>query len=123
MSDPVTVLIVDDSRAYRQMTRTLLRLSGGTTVVGEAVDGQEALELACKLRPQVILLDVMMPNMDGREALVHITRLCPESKVIMLSACMREEVVQEALDNGAWCYLIKGEGDVVRAIRAAAPQE
>jgi DNA-binding NarL/FixJ family response regulator len=119
----ISVLVVDDSAGFRHMTRVLLKRSTDITVVGEAEDGAEAIERVCELQPQVILLDVMMPKVSGIEALPKILALCPESKVIMLSASSREEVIAEAFQKGAWCYMVKGDCDVPETIRAVVRGE
>ena len=123
MEDSISVLVVDDSVGFRHMTRILLKHSTDITVVGEAADGAEAIERVCELQPQVILLDVMMPRVSGIEALPKIRALCPESKVIMLSASTHEHVISEAFKQGAWCYMVKGDCDVPQAIRAVARGE
>ena len=123
MNNPIKVLIVDDNQTFRRLTRALLEISDGITVVGEAKDGLEAIERACELRPNVILLDVSMPRMDGLQAAARISELCPDGRIIMLSTHDPKCVVQKALRNGAWGYLVKGKSladDIVDAIRVAA---
>lgn len=114
-----TVLLVDDAAAIRAVLRMLLANVRLGEVVGEAENGQQAVELAERLRPDVIILDVHMPVMDGLEALRRINELVPESKVIIYSSY--PEAREEALRLGAFRYVEKGEDpdDVTDAVREA----
>ncbi len=103
----VTVLIVDDQRLVREGIASLLDIQDGLRVVGQAVDGQEAIAQALSLRPDVILMDVRMPVMDGIVATGQITRQLPDCRVIMLTTFDDEEYVIKALRAGAVGYLLK----------------
>jgi DNA-binding NarL/FixJ family response regulator len=118
---PIRVLVVDDHRAVRAAVVDLLAATTDIAVVGEAVDGLDALDLDEELRPDVVLMDVSMPNMHGLEATEILSRRRPSVRVLMLSADVSPGVVQAARDAGAIGFLAKqGRGrDLVGAIRAA----
>jgi two-component system response regulator NreC len=116
------LLIVDDHAVLREGLRLLLDGENGMQVVAEAADGREALRLAEELRPDIILMDVAMPNVNGLEAARLIKECVPESRIIILSVHDREEYVFEALKAGAAGYLLKecGAADIVAAVKAVA---
>jgi DNA-binding NarL/FixJ family response regulator len=103
----VTVLVADDQRLVREGIASLLDIQEGISVVGEAVNGQEAIEKALALRPDVILMDVRMPVMDGIVATAHIHRQLPGCQIIMLTTFDDEEYIVKALSAGAVGYLLK----------------
>ncbi|HVF18832.1 MAG TPA: response regulator transcription factor [Mycobacteriales bacterium] len=96
---PRTVLVVDDAAAMRQDVRGLVDAADGWEMVGEARDGQEAVEMAAALHPQVIVLDQGMPRLQGLEALPHLRSSCPDAHIVMWSTDDRLEAA--ALENGA----------------------
>ena len=102
------VLIVDDAEDIRSLLRLRLERSGSYVVAGEAGDGLDAVEQAKKLQPDVVLLDIAMPRMDGLEALPLIREAVPGVRVIVLSGFSRETLEQDALAAGADRYLLKG---------------
>jgi CheY-like chemotaxis protein len=118
---PIRVLIVDDHAAVRAGLADLMGATGGMVVVGEAVDGYEALALAAELRPDVVLMDVSMPNMSGLEAAHVLTQQQRSVRVLMHSADARGSVVRAAHDAGAVGFLVKGSStsDIIGAIWAA----
>jgi len=118
MSD-VKVLVVDDQRLVREGIASLLSIQEGMSVVGTAVDGQEAVEKALALAPDVVLMDVRMPVMDGIAATVQIRRKLPGCQVLMLTTFDDEEYVVKSLQAGATGYLLKDipAADLAQAIR------
>jgi two-component system, NarL family, response regulator LiaR len=120
--DPIKVLVVDDHWVVRQGLRMFLDLESTITVVGEASDGREAIDLARQLRPDVVLMDILMPHVDGIEAITHIKAEMPRIEVIALTSVLQDGSVSDAIQAGAIGYLIKDtRGDqLVQAIRDAA---
>lgn len=116
------VLIVDDHPLVRSGLRSLLERSGEFNVVGEGSDGYEAIELATLHTPDVILLDVAMPRLNGTDAAQYIREKLPLAGVIMISMHADESYVLRALKSGARGYLLKAspESEVLSAIRAVA---
>ena len=118
----VRALVVDDQQLVRDGIASLLRVQEGITVVGTATNGQEALEQARALRPDVILMDVRMPVMNGVEATVQILREVPSCSILMLTTFDDEEYVRDALRAGARGYLLKDlpAQDLARAVHAVS---
>ncbi|MCA1669711.1 MAG: response regulator transcription factor [Thermomicrobia bacterium] len=104
----MNVLIVDDDRASREGLRELFELRPNITVIGEAINGEEAVNLADALHPDFVVMDVQMPKMDGLEATRQIKRQSPDIRIILLT--MYREYRAAALRSGADAFLIKGEG-------------
>ena len=102
------VVVIDDTPDIRFLLRLTLERDGRFEVVGEAGDGVEAIEAAARLRPDVVLLDLAMPVMDGLEALPEIRKVSPESRVVVLSGFNARQMSAEALSRGASSYLEKG---------------
>lgn len=124
MSDPIRVILADDHDLVRAGFRSLLE-KAGIAVVAEADDGREVLGLAATHQPDVILMDVKMPNLNGLEAAARIVRDYPQVRVVMLSMYANEEYVIQALRAGASGYLLKDSGiaELELAVRAAARGE
>ena len=116
------VLIADDHGIVRQGLRALLEKSGEVSVVGEAADGREAVRLAEELHPNIVLMDIAMPKLNGIDAASQIIGRNPEIGVIILSMHADESYILRALNVGAKGYLLKdsAEGDVLPAVRAVA---
>jgi two-component system response regulator NreC len=104
---PIRVLIVDDHAVLRQSLRYLLEAQGGIEVVGEAANGREAVDLSEKLQPDVVLMDTVMPGLNGIEATRQIRRQQPKTKVLMLTGYLEDEHVAGALKAGASGYVVK----------------
>jgi DNA-binding NarL/FixJ family response regulator len=118
----IRLLIVDDQRLMREGLRTLLELEPDLEVAGEAGDGQEALELFASLQPDVVLMDIRMPVMDGVEATRRLRQGFPEARVIILTTFDDDAYVFDGLRAGALGYLLKdvsGE-ELAEAIRKVA---
>jgi DNA-binding NarL/FixJ family response regulator len=107
MTNPIRLLIVDDQRLMREGLRTLLELEGGVEIVGEAANGQAALEVYAELKPDVVLMDIRMPGMDGVEATRRLCTHWPEARVIILTTFDDDANVFEGLRTGAVGYLLK----------------
>lgn len=118
----IRVMIVDDHGIVRQGLRMYLALDPEIEVVGEAANGQEALEQAERLRPDVVLMDLLMPGMDGLQATAAIRQALPESEVIALTSALDDALIQQAIRAGVISYLLKdtGSDELCLAIRAAA---
>lgn len=122
MPDTIRILLVDDQRLMRDGLRILLELEPGLEVVGEAEDGQAALDAYQELQPTVVLMDVRMPKMDGVEATRRLRQLWPEAVVIILTTFDDDAYVFEGLRAGAVGYLLKdvsGE-ELTQAIHTVA---
>ena len=104
---PVRVLLADDHTLVRAGLRKLLESLPNIEVVGEASDGLELLELAAQLQPQVILMDIAMPGLNGLEATGRITKSLPAVRVLILSMHQNAEYIRQALRQGAVAYLLK----------------
>lgn len=118
----ISVVIADDQTLFREGIKDLLENEKAIEVIGEAADGQEALRLVKKLRPNVILLDIKLPHMDGIEATRQIHRDCPNTNVLILSSFEDEAHVMEAIQAGANGYLSKmlPATELVNALKAFA---
>ena len=117
----VRVLVVDDQRLMRDGLASLLSLQPTVEVVGVAANGQEAVELALALRPDVVLMDVRMPVLDGVSATAEVRRQLPACQVLMLTTFDDDEYIVEALRAGACGYLLKDipAHDLAQAVQAA----
>ena len=120
MSEPIHILLADDHSVMRTGLRLVLERQADFQVVGEASDGREAIALAQQHRPEVVVMDVTMPNLNGIEAARQISSAQPETSIVMLSMHSDEAYVLRALKAGARGYLLKesAESDLIAAIRA-----
>jgi DNA-binding NarL/FixJ family response regulator len=120
----VRILLVDDHPIVRQGLRTLLEGRSGWEVVGEASDGMEALEKIDSLQPDVVVLDVTMPRMNGLEAcrLIHRTRKTSSLEVLFVTQHDSPQMMREALDAGARGYVVKSNAarDLLEAVEAVS---
>src|SRR5438309_10727978 len=119
---PVRILIVDDHEVVRQGLRVSLGVDPALEVVGEAVNGAEAVRLALRLRPDLVLMDLLMPELDGIAATEVIRRELPSTQVVVLTSMLEDESIVRALRAGAIGYLVKDTSapELRRAIKAAA---
>lgn len=106
----VRILVAEDFPTFRRFICSTLEERPGLRVVAEVSDGLEAVQKAAELKPDVILLDIGLPTMDGIEAARQIRRLSPESKIVFLSQETSADIVKEALSTGAHGYVVKSEG-------------
>lgn len=121
MTGPVRVMLVDDHAVVRQGLRTFLDLQDDITVVGEARDGVEALKLVHEVAPDVVLLDLIMPRMDGIETVRRMKAARPQTQIIILTSFGDDQKVFAAIRSGAAGFLLKdvSPGDLAAAIHAA----
>ena len=121
-SNVIQVMIVDDHGMVRRGLSTILKVKADLELVGEASNGQEALEICEQFQPDVILMDLVMPEMGGVEATRLIRERWPRVQVIALTSFQEKELVREALQAGAISYLLKNVSaeDLAAAIRHAA---
>jgi len=119
-AEKIKVLIVDDHQVVRQGLRTFLELHEDISVIGEAEDGRKAVELVRQLEPDVVLMDLVMPHMDGITATQQVRALGSATKVIALTSFSEDDKVFPAIQAGAASYLLKdvSPDDLVEAIRA-----
>jgi DNA-binding NarL/FixJ family response regulator len=116
----VRILVVDDYEPFRRFVCSTLGKRPTLQIVGEASDGLEAVRRAEELKPDLILLDIGLPTLNGIEAARRIRKLAPEAKIIFLSQESSSDVVQAALGLGAWGYVVKAraESDLLAAVEA-----
>jgi DNA-binding NarL/FixJ family response regulator len=117
----IRVLIVDDHTVVREGLRSFLELQDGIAVAGEAAEGEEAIEAAASLQPDVVLMDLVMPGVDGIAAMRALRSRVPHAKVIVLTSFFDEDRLLPAIEAGAAGYLLKNvaPAELARAIRAA----
>jgi DNA-binding NarL/FixJ family response regulator len=118
----IRIVLADDHKLMRSGLRVLLEQQPDLTVVGEASDGREAVALVASQRPDVLVMDIGMPSLNGIEAAAQITQSNPEAAIVMLSMHSDESYVLRALKAGAKGYLLKdsAEADLIRAVHAVA---
>ena len=103
------VLVVDDHQPWRISVRTILKSNPSLLVIAEARDGVEAVEKAVTLRPDLVLLDIGMPRLNGIEAAKKIRRACPESRIIFVTQESDSDIQRAAVETGASAYLLKSQ--------------
>src|SRR6266581_1567630 len=119
--EKIRVLLADDHTVVRQGLRALLAAEGDMEIVGEAENGRQAVQLVKKLLPDVAVMDIAMPVLNGLEATRQITRSVPSTKVLVLSSYSDDEYVYQLTEAGAAGYLVKqtAANDLLKAIREA----
>ena len=117
---PFRIVLADDHEVVRTGLRALLEEQTGWEVVAEAVDGREAVEKATKLKPDVVVIDIAMPSLNGLEAVRQIVKAVPNTKVLVLTMYDSDPLIQQVLQAGARGYLLKSDAgrDLVAAIEA-----
>ena len=122
---PLRVVLVDDHSLVRSGIRSLLEKTAEIEVVGEASSSSDALKLIAEIQPDVVLMDIALPDQNGLETMTRVTKQFPQVRVIMLSMHANEEYVWQALQNGASGYLMKdaNSAELVAAITAVARGE
>ena len=125
MTDRIRIFIADDHAIVREGLRALLATEQDIELVGEANNGLQAVSKVSALKPDVILLDMVMPNMDGLEAIIEIRKNWPEAKIIVLTSFSDDEKVFSAIRSGALGYLLKESSpqDLLQAIHSVARGE
>jgi DNA-binding NarL/FixJ family response regulator len=123
--NPIRVVVADDHRLFRAGLRAILQDTAGIEVIGEATDGHEALAVTARERPDVLLLDISMPGMNGLETARRMADEFPEVRVVILSMHATEQYVAQALQAGAAGYLLKDAAptELETALRAVARGE
>jgi two-component system, NarL family, response regulator NreC len=119
---PVRIMLADDHNVMRRGLRLLLERQPGFTVISEVSDGRQAVEQAQAMKPDVVVLDIAMPNLSGIEAADRISQMLPRTAIVILSMHADEAYVLRALKAGARGYLLKdsAESDLIQAIKAAS---
>ncbi|MFN8511827.1 MAG: response regulator transcription factor [Chloroflexia bacterium] len=125
MTEPIRIIIADDHPIVRTGLKGMLADQPNFLLVGEATDGAEAVTLATQLKPQVVLMDLRMPGMDGVAATTQIRRVCPGTHVLVLTTYDSDADILRAVEAGATGYLLKDapRDDLFRAITAASRGE
>jgi DNA-binding NarL/FixJ family response regulator len=125
MNESVRILIADDHTIVRQGLARLLEEHPGFRVVAEAVNGQDAVERAMELKPDIVIMDIAMPRMNGIEAAKKIRKQLPKTKILILSMYSHEHYIHELLESGVSGYLLKDASgrDIINAIHSAMKNE
>ncbi|MDT4953892.1 MAG: hypothetical protein QOH63_1406 [Acidobacteriota bacterium] len=118
--NPVRILIADDHEIYRRGLRNLLETQANWEVAGEAITGRQAVEEAKRLSPDLIIMDISMPEMNGLEATRQICKIAPDTQVLILSIHENEQLVHEVLEAGARGYVLKSDAgrDLIAAVES-----
>jgi DNA-binding NarL/FixJ family response regulator len=125
MTNPIRVLVADDHALFRAGVRALMESLDGIKIVAEAKNGREALDVCKTHRPDVVLMDIIMPQLNGFDATVRLASISPKTRIIILSMNVNEEYILQALRCGAAGYLLKNisPSELEQAIRAVAGGE
>jgi len=125
MSNTIKILVADDHTIVRQGLARLLEEQADLKVIGEATNGRKAVDLAKELMPDVVIMDIAMPRMNGIEAAKRIRKHLPKTKILILSMYSHEHYIHELLESGVSGYLLKDSSgrDIIKAIHAAMKDE
>lgn len=125
MTEPITIVIIDDHAVVRKGVRAFLEAQPDLAVLGDAGSGEEGVALAAEMIPDVVLMDLVMPQMDGVEATRRLKQVSPRSQVIVLTSYHEDEHIFPAIQAGALSYLLKDVGphELANAVRKAAVGE
>ena len=104
---PVRILLIEDFAPFLKLTRSILADKAGLQIIAEALDGHDGVQKATELKPDLILLDIGLPKMNGIEAARQIRKLAPDSKILFVSQESSPDIIQEALSLGASGYVVK----------------
>ena len=120
MGDSISILVVDDYEPWRRFVRLALRAQDNLRIVGEVLDGSEAVQKAEELRPDLILLDIGLPTVNGIEAARQIRKLSAKSKILFVSENRSPDIAKEALSIGAGGYVVKSDAasELLPAVKA-----
>ena len=116
MDKAIQVVVADDEKPIRRLIAMAIAGAEGITLIGEAADGKKAIELAESLQPDILLLDLNMPELDGLSTARHIRELRPAPRIIVLTAYDDPETRTDAFEQGVKCYLVKGNVSVVEVV-------
>ena len=125
MPKPIRIMIADDHTIVRQGLARLLNDQSDLKIVGQAVNGREAVDKSLKLKPDIVIMDIAMPQLNGIEAAKRIRKKLPKAKVLILSMYSHEHYIHELLETGISGYLLKDSSgrDIIKAIHAAMNDE
>lgn len=125
MNKPIRILLADDHTIVRQGLARLLEEQPDLRVVGEAINGQVVIDMALELAPDIIIMDIAMPLLNGIEAAKKVRKILPECKIIILSMYSHEHYIHQLLETGISGYLLKDSSgkDIIKAIKAAMNNE
>ena len=122
---PVRIVVVDDFEPWRRSIVSLIEEDPAFEVISEAGDGAEGVRMCCELRPDLVILDVGLPKVNGLEAARQIREVSPDTKILFVSANQSREVIREALRIGAAGFILKKQAlrELLRAVRAVVVDE